>query len=80
VEDLLAAAHSLDIPAHAAPHVAAALAEARAITPSGGLIVATGSVYLVGAIRELALRKKGAHDPVDTMVAAEAAAVPVTAA
>jgi dihydrofolate synthase/folylpolyglutamate synthase len=53
VEDLLAAAHALDIPAHASPHLAGALAQARAITPPGGLIVATGSVYLVGAIRDL---------------------------
>ncbi len=55
VEDLLAAAHALDVPAHAAPHLAAALAQARAITPPGGLIIATGSVYLVGEIRHLAL-------------------------
>jgi dihydrofolate synthase/folylpolyglutamate synthase len=55
VEDLLAAAHALDIPAHAAPHMAAALAQARAVTPSSGLIIATGSVYLVGEIRHLAL-------------------------
>ena len=55
VEDLLAAARGLGVPAHAAPHVAAALAEARAITPKGGLIVATGSVYLVGEIRGFAL-------------------------
>ncbi len=57
VEDLLAAAHALDIPAHAAPHLEAALAQARAITPPGGLIIATGSVYLVGAIRDLALQE-----------------------
>jgi dihydrofolate synthase/folylpolyglutamate synthase len=57
VEDLLAAAHALDIPAHAAPHLAGALAQARAITPPGGLIIATGSVYLVGAIRDLALKE-----------------------
>jgi dihydrofolate synthase/folylpolyglutamate synthase len=55
VEDLLAAAHALDIPAHAAPHLAGALAQARRVTPPGGLIVATGSVYLVGEIRQLAL-------------------------
>ena len=55
VEDLLAAAHALDIPAHAAPHLEAALAQARAVTPPGGLIIATGSVYLVGAIRDLVL-------------------------
>jgi dihydrofolate synthase/folylpolyglutamate synthase len=54
IDDLLAAAHALDIPAHAAPHLAAALAQARAVTPPDGLIIATGSVYLVGAIRRLA--------------------------
>lgn len=53
IEDLLAAAHALGVPAHAAPHLEAALREARAITPPGGLIVATGSVYLVGEIRRL---------------------------
>lgn len=53
VEDLLAAAHALDVPAHAAPHLEAALAQARQITPPGGLIVATGSVYLVGELRRL---------------------------
>jgi dihydrofolate synthase / folylpolyglutamate synthase len=54
IEDLLAAAHTLDIPAHAAPHLAAALAQARAVTPANGLVIATGSVYLVGEIRRLA--------------------------
>lgn len=54
VDDLLAAAHALGVPAHAAPHLAGALAQARAITPPGGLILATGSVYLVGEIRALA--------------------------
>jgi dihydrofolate synthase / folylpolyglutamate synthase len=54
VEDLLAAAHTLDIPAHAAPHLAAALAQAQTITPANGLIIATGSVYMVGEIRNLA--------------------------
>ena len=55
VDDLLAAAHALDIPAHAAPHLRGALAQARQITPPDGIIVATGSVYLVGEIRQLAL-------------------------
>jgi dihydrofolate synthase/folylpolyglutamate synthase len=55
VEDLLAAAHALGIPAHAAPHLPGALAQARKVTPPGGLILATGSVYLVGEIRQLAL-------------------------
>lgn len=54
VEDLLAAAERLGIPAHAAPHLAAAFAQAREITPKEGLIVATGSVYLVGEILRLA--------------------------
>jgi dihydrofolate synthase / folylpolyglutamate synthase len=54
IEDLLAAAQALDIPAHAAPHLAAALAQARSITPPDGLVIATGSVYLVGEIRQLA--------------------------
>jgi dihydrofolate synthase / folylpolyglutamate synthase len=54
IDDLLAAAHALDIPAHAAPDLAAALAQARAVTPRNGLIIATGSVYLVGEIRRLA--------------------------
>ncbi len=55
LEDLLAAAHALDVPAHAAPHLAAAFAQAQAITPANGLIIATGSVYMVGEIRQLAL-------------------------
>lgn len=54
IDALLAAARSLDIPAQAAPDLAAALAQARAITPANGLILATGSVYLVGEIRRLA--------------------------
>ena len=53
VEQLLAAAHKLDVPAHAAPHLAAALAQARAVTPVDGVIVATGSVFLVAEIREM---------------------------
>jgi dihydrofolate synthase/folylpolyglutamate synthase len=56
LEELLAAAHALDIPAHAAPDLAAALAQARAVTPPHGLILATGSVYLVGEIRRLAVQ------------------------
>ena len=55
VDDLIAAARALQIPAHAAPHLAGAFGQARQITPPGGLILATGSVYLVGEIRHLAL-------------------------
>jgi dihydrofolate synthase/folylpolyglutamate synthase len=55
IDDLLAVAHRLDTPAHAAPHVLAALTEASNVTPAGGLIVVTGSVYLVGEARDLLL-------------------------
>ena len=55
VEDLLAAAGALGIEAHAAPHLAGALAQARHLTPPGGMILATGSVYLVGELRTLVL-------------------------
>jgi dihydrofolate synthase/folylpolyglutamate synthase len=53
--DLEAAARSLDVPAQSTHSPADALALARSLTPSGGLILATGSVYLVGALREIAL-------------------------
>jgi len=56
VEDLLAAAHALGVPAHAAPHMEGALAQARRVTPADGLIIATGSVYLIGELRQLALQ------------------------
>ena len=55
LESLTAAARALDIPAHTAPSPAAALDLARALTPPPGLILATGSVYLIGALRSLAL-------------------------
>jgi dihydrofolate synthase/folylpolyglutamate synthase len=54
VEQLLEVAHALGVQAHAAPHLAAAFAQARQITPANGIIVATGSVYLVGEVRALA--------------------------
>jgi dihydrofolate synthase / folylpolyglutamate synthase len=57
VEELLDAAHRLDVPAHAAPHLPAALAQAEAITPREGVIVATGSVFLVGELRALVLEE-----------------------
>lgn len=55
LEELQAAARALDIPAVAAPTLAAALAQARALTSVDGIILATGSIYLVGEIRRLAL-------------------------
>ncbi len=53
VDQLLAAAHALDVPAHAAPHLAAALGQAKALTPPEGVIVVTGSVYLIGEVRAM---------------------------
>ena len=53
VEELLAAAHKLGVPAHAAPHLPGALAQAEAITPREGVIVATGSIFLVAELRAL---------------------------
>ena len=61
VADLLAAAHALSIPAHAAPHLEAALAQAQEVTPADGIIIVTGSVYLVGEARELLLRGSEVH-------------------
>lgn len=59
VQHLLAAAHNLDIPAHASPHLTAALAQARSLTPPDGLIIATGSVYLIGELRQLLAEQAG---------------------
>jgi dihydrofolate synthase/folylpolyglutamate synthase len=56
LDSLVAAALALDVPALTATDLAAALAMARAITPADGLIVATGSVYLVGEVRRLAVQ------------------------
>ena len=55
LEDLVGVARELGVPATAAPDVAAALRLAHEVTPAGGVIVATGSVYLVGELRSLAL-------------------------
>ena len=63
VEQLLAAAHALDIPAHAAPHLVGALNQAEALTPREGVIVATGSVYLIGELRAMVLARRLAETP-----------------
>lgn len=55
VEELLEAAHKLGVPAHAAPHVHAALAQAEAVTPPDGIIVVTGSIFLVSELRAFAV-------------------------
>ncbi|HEY6376270.1 MAG TPA: Mur ligase family protein [Edaphobacter sp.] len=55
LDELGAAAAALDIPTQTAPTIAEALTQARAVTPADGIILVTGSIYLVGAIRTLAL-------------------------
>jgi dihydrofolate synthase/folylpolyglutamate synthase len=55
VEDLAAAADALGVPAMVTRDIAQAIEVARRVTPRGGMILATGSVYLVGEVRQLAL-------------------------
>jgi dihydrofolate synthase/folylpolyglutamate synthase len=52
LDALLHSAQALAIRAHAAHHANEALTLARRLTPAEGLIVATGSIYLVGVVRE----------------------------
>ncbi len=53
--ELVAAAERLSVPFHSAGSVREALDLAWKVTPAQGVIVATGSVFLVGEIRGLAL-------------------------
>jgi dihydrofolate synthase/folylpolyglutamate synthase len=55
LDEMMGMAAAMDVPAHAAGGSAEALALARELTPADGLIVATGSIYLVGAVRGLAM-------------------------
>jgi dihydrofolate synthase/folylpolyglutamate synthase len=55
LEELSEAAEALEIPVEVSPTLAEALAQARTVTPLDGLILATGSVYLIGELRPLAL-------------------------
>jgi dihydrofolate synthase/folylpolyglutamate synthase len=50
VNDILAAAQHLEVPALTAPDAASALAQAAALTPPDGLIVATGSLFLIAEL------------------------------
>ncbi len=59
VEELAAAAERLDVPVHRATDLRDALQQAQLLTPKDGVIVATGSVFLVGEIRALALTQAG---------------------
>jgi dihydrofolate synthase / folylpolyglutamate synthase len=51
MEELTAAAQSTGSVFEALPDAAAALKRAEELTPSSGLIVGTGSVYLIGSVR-----------------------------
>jgi folylpolyglutamate synthase/dihydropteroate synthase len=55
IEDLQAAALDLEVPVETTASLQEALAKARKLTPANGLIVATGSVYLIGELRSLIL-------------------------
>jgi len=59
VEELAASAERLDVPVYVASDLRDALREAEAVTPKEGVIVATGSVFLVGEIRALAFAEAG---------------------
>lgn len=63
VEDILAAAQKLEIPAVTAPDAVAALATAEFVTPPDGLIVATGSLFLISELRALLLPRIAARPP-----------------
>ena len=56
VEQLSDVAKKLDVPAQSAENLSAALTLARTITPKDGVIVATGSLFLVGELREIVQR------------------------
>jgi dihydrofolate synthase/folylpolyglutamate synthase len=53
IEDLLAAARTTGSETEAAPNAVSALERALEITAANGLVVVTGSVYLVGQLRPL---------------------------
>lgn len=55
VEDLRAAAVKLDVPVTSAESASAALEQANILTPRDGIIVITGSLYLIAELRPLAL-------------------------
>jgi dihydrofolate synthase/folylpolyglutamate synthase len=55
VEAIVAAAQALDTAVETLPDAQSALTRALEITPPGGMVVVTGSIYLVGRVRELLL-------------------------
>ena len=60
VEDLLAAARPTGSEVEAAPEAVSAVERAFQLTPAHGLVVVTGSVYLVGEVRSLLLASRPA--------------------
>lgn len=63
VDELRAAAQKLEIPAVTAPDAISALATAEFVTPAKGLIVATGSLFLIAELRALLLPRIPARQP-----------------
>ena len=59
IADLEAAAASVQASALSATNAEEALALAQELTPADGLIVVTGSVYLIGSVRPLLVNGKG---------------------
>jgi len=59
IDELAAAAQRLDVPVHLASDLRDALQKAQSLTPKDGVIVATGSIFLVGEIRALVLTQAG---------------------
>ena len=57
VEQLLEVAQKLDVPAQGASNLVEALKLARELTPKDGVIVATGSLFLVGELEEMVERE-----------------------
>ena len=76
IEEMLAAAQRLDIPASAASNLASALARAIEVTPPSGLIVVTGSVYLIGSVLATINQERPRESPVSDVDAAELYGVP----
>ena len=60
LEDLLAAARTTGSEVEAASNAISALESALRITPVDGLVVVTGSVYLVGQLRPLVIASRPA--------------------
>lgn len=63
VNDIRAAAQKLEIPAVSAPDAISALATAEFLTPRDGLIVATGSLFLIAELRALLLPRILSRNP-----------------